>query len=100
MLTMAFTRSTATVPAAMTAKAVGEDGAGETTVAVMAAASTRAGAGVDVVVEAAAVVVTWPCGVDRDKRSPRGSLAASGPVDHYLYSLRGIAVIDECSTVI
>jgi len=97
---MAFTRSNATVPAVMTVKAVGEDEAGETTVAVIVAVSTRVGAAVDAVDEAAAVAATWPCGVDRDKRSPRGSVAAGGPVDRRLYSPRGIMVIDKCSAVI
>ncbi len=94
MLTMAFIRSIATVPAVMTVKVVGEDEAGETTGAVIVAATTKVEVDVD---EDAAVEMR--CGVDRDPRSPRKFIAARGLVDYRAVSSRDLTATNDCSPI-
>lgn len=77
MLATAFIRSSATVPAVMIVKVVGEDEAAETTVAAIVAAITRAAVDADADVAEVTVI-----GVDRDLRSPRKPIAARGLVDY------------------
>lgn len=71
MLPTAFARFSATVPAVMTAKVVGKDEAGVTTVAVTVVAITKVE--VDVVVDVAAETMRHE--VDRDLRRPRSFFA-------------------------
>lgn len=82
----------------MTAKVVGEDEAGATTVAVIVGATTKVE--VDVVGDVAAE--TMRHGVDRDQRRPRSFIAAQGLVDHNqpVSFKRDLMATNDCSTII